>query len=68
MAYGRSSDGRELLIDRNISIDFVLTFILDYGWRLCDCGLNKDIPRSRGNLRGRSYIPESSLVCWALLD
>jgi hypothetical protein len=31
-------------------------------------GLKKDSPRSRGNVRGRSYIPESGLVCWALLD
>jgi hypothetical protein len=31
-------------------------------------GLNKGSPRSRGNVRGRSYIPESSLVCWAFLD
>jgi hypothetical protein len=63
MAYGRSSDGRELLSDRNISINFVLPFIHDCGWRLEDCGLNKDSPRSRENVRRRSYIPKSSLVC-----
>jgi hypothetical protein len=68
MAYGRSSDGRELLSDWNISIDFVLPFILDCGWRLKDYGLKKDNPRSRGNVSGKSYIPESSIVCWALLD
>jgi hypothetical protein len=65
MAYRRSSDSRGLLSDRNISIDFVLPFILDRGWRLGDCGFNKDSPASRGDVRGRSYIPESSLVCWA---
>jgi len=51
MAYGRSSDGRELLSDRNVSNVFVLSFILDCGWRLGDCGLNKDNPGSRGNIR-----------------
>jgi hypothetical protein len=68
MAYGRSSDGRELMNDRNISFDFVIPFIHDNGWRLRDCGLNKDSPRCRGNFRRRSYIPESSLVFWALLN
>jgi hypothetical protein len=68
MAYGRSSDGRELLSDWNISIDFVFPFILDSGWRLGDCGFNKDNPKSRRNVRGMSYIPESCLVCWAFLD
>jgi hypothetical protein len=68
MAYGRFSDGREFLSDRNISIDFVLLFIHDSGWRLEDCGLHKDSPRSKGNIKGRSYILESNLVCWAILD
>jgi hypothetical protein len=68
VAYGRSFDGREFLSDWNISIDFVLLFIHDSGWRLKDCGLHKDSPRSKENIKGRSYILESSLVCWALLD
>jgi len=68
MAYGRSSNGRELFSNRNISINFVLPFIFDCGWRLGDCGLNKDNPESRKNIRRRSYIPESSLVYWVLLD
>jgi hypothetical protein len=68
MAYGRSSNGGELLSDRNISTDYVLPFVHDYEWRLEDCGLDKDNPRSRGNVRGKSYIPKSGLVYWALLD
>jgi hypothetical protein len=68
MAYGRSSNGRELLSDRNISIDFVLPFIHDSGWRLEKCGLDKDNLGSRRNIRRRSYIPESSLVYWAFLN
>jgi hypothetical protein len=68
MAYGRSSNGGEFLSDQNISTDYVLPFVHDCEWRLGDCGLDKDSPRSRGNVRGRSYIPKSSLVCWALLD
>jgi hypothetical protein len=68
MAYGRLSNGGELLSDRNISIDYVLPFFHDCKRRLEDCGLDKDSPRSIANVRGRSYIPESSLVCWALLD
>jgi hypothetical protein len=68
MVYGRSFNSRELLIDRQIFIDYVLPFILDCGWRLKDYGLKKDNPRSRGNVSGKSYIPESSIVCWALLD
>jgi hypothetical protein len=62
MAYGRFSDGRGLLSTRNISIDFVLPFILNSGGRLWDCRLNKDSPGSRGNIRRRSYIPKTNLV------
>jgi hypothetical protein len=57
MAYGRFSDGRGLLSARNISINFVLPFILNNGGRLWDCRLNKDSPRRRGNIRRMSYIP-----------
>jgi hypothetical protein len=68
MAYRRFSNGRGLLSARNISINFVLLFILNSWGRLWDCRLNKDSPRSRGNIKRRSYIPETSLVDWALLD
>jgi hypothetical protein len=68
MAYSRFSDGMGLLSAWNISINFVLPFILNSWGRLWDCRLNKDSPRSRGNIRRRSYIPETSLVGWALLD
>jgi hypothetical protein len=68
MAYERSSNGGELLSDRNISIDYVIPFVHDFEWRLGDCGLDKDSPRSKEIVRGSSYIPESILVCWALLD
>jgi hypothetical protein len=30
--------------------------------------LNEDSPRSRRIIRGVSYIPDTSLVGWALLD
>jgi hypothetical protein len=68
MAYGRFSYGRGLLSTRNISINFVLPFILNNGGRFWDCRLNKDSPGSRGNIIRRSYIPETTLVSWALLD
>jgi hypothetical protein len=68
MAYGRFSEGRGLLSTRNISIHFVIPFILNSGWRLWDCRLDKDSPRSKGNIRRRSYIPKTSFVSWALLD
>jgi hypothetical protein len=68
MAYRRFSDGRGLLSAWNISINFVLPFILKSGGRLWDCRLNKDSPRSRGNIRRKSYIPETNLVSWALMD
>jgi hypothetical protein len=68
MAYRRLSNGGELLSDWNISTNYVLSFVHDCEWRLGDCELDKNSPRSRRNVRGRSYIPESGLVCWALLD
>jgi hypothetical protein len=60
--------GRGLLSARNISINFVFPFIFNSGGRLWDYRLNKDCPGSRGNIRRRSYIPETSLVSRALLD
>jgi hypothetical protein len=40
MAYGRFSDDRRLLSTLNISIDFVIPFFFNSGWRLGDCRLN----------------------------
>jgi hypothetical protein len=68
MAYRRSSDGRGLLSSQNISINLILPFIFSSGGRLWDCRLKKDSPGSRGSVNGRSYIPETSLVGWALLN
>jgi hypothetical protein len=68
MAYRRSSDERGLLSSRNIPIKLVLPFIFNSGGRLWDCSLNIDSPGSRGSIRGRSYIPETSLVGRALLN
>jgi hypothetical protein len=48
---------------RNISTNDSLSLIHTGRWRLGDCGF-----RSRGDIRSRSYIPESCFVCWALLD
>jgi hypothetical protein len=53
---------------RSISTNDFLSFILAGGWRLGECGLDKYSLRSRGDIRGRSYIPESGLVCWDLVD
>jgi hypothetical protein len=68
MAYRRFPDGMSLLSARNISINFFLPFILNSEGRLWDCRLNKDSLGSRGNIRRRSDILETSLVGWALLD
>jgi len=57
MPYRRSSNGEGLLSDRNISTNYVLSFVHYYERRLEDCGLDKNSPRSRGNVRRRSYIP-----------
>jgi hypothetical protein len=61
-------DGSGLLSAQNISINFVLPFILNSGRRLWDYRLNKDCLGSRGSIRRRSYIPKTSLVGWALMD
>jgi len=66
MAYRRFYDGRRLLSAQNISINFFLPFIFNN--REGSGTLNKDSPGSRGSIRRRSYIPETSLVGWALLD
>jgi hypothetical protein len=68
VTYRRSSDGKGLLSARNISIKLVLPFIFDSGGRIWDCRLNKDSPGGRGRVSGRRYIPETSLVGWALLN
>jgi hypothetical protein len=68
MAYRRSPDGKGLLSARNISMKLVLPFIFNSGGRIWDCRLNKDSLGGRGSVRGRSYIPETSLVGWALLN
>jgi hypothetical protein len=67
MAYTRSSDGRGLLGARTISIKLVLPFIFNRR-RIWDCRLNKNSPGGRGSVSGRSYIPKTSLVGWALLN
>jgi hypothetical protein len=67
IAYRRSSDGRGLLSALNISIKLVLPFIFNMR-RIWDSRLNKNCPRGRGSVSGRSYIPETSLVGWALLN
>jgi hypothetical protein len=61
MAYGRSFNGGRLLSDWNISTNYVISFVHHGEWRFEDCGLNKDSPRSAGNVRGRSYIPSPIL-------
>jgi hypothetical protein len=68
MAYRRSSAGRGLLSARNISIKLAIPFIFNSGGRIKDYRLNKDSPGGRGSVRGRSYIPETSLVSRALLN
>jgi hypothetical protein len=61
--------GRRLLSAPSISIDFVLPFIFNsWGWGWGALVLHEDSPRSRRIIRGRSYIPDTSLVGWALLD
>jgi hypothetical protein len=67
-AYKRSSDGMSLLSAWNIIINLVLPFIFSNGGRLWDCRFDKYSLGSRGSVSGRSYIPETSLVGWALLN
>jgi hypothetical protein len=72
VAYRRPSNDRRLMsglsTNQNIPANYFLSIIQADGWRLGDCGLDKYNLRNRGDIRGRSYIPESSLICWALLD
>jgi hypothetical protein len=67
VAYRRPSNGRELLSglysSQNINTNNFLSFIPNDGWRLRDCGHDKNSPKSIGDIRERSYIPESGLVC-----
>jgi hypothetical protein len=67
MAYRRSSDGMRLLSAWNIIIDLVLSFVFINGGRLWDCRFDKYSLGGRGSVSGRSYIPETSFVGWALL-
>jgi len=48
----------------------ILSFPLSsaMGGRLWDCRFDKYSLGSRGSVRGRSYIPKTSLVGWALLN
>jgi hypothetical protein len=68
VAYRRPSNGRKLLSDlcssRNISTNYFISFIHAGGWRLKDCGFDKYSLRSRGDIRGRSYIPEFGFISW----
>jgi hypothetical protein len=68
MANGRSSDGMRLLNAWNIIVDLFLLFIFNSGRRLWDCRFHKHSLSGRRNIRRGSYIPEASLVIWALLD
>jgi hypothetical protein len=68
MAYRRSSDGKRLLSAWNIIINLVLPFIFINGGRLWNYSFDKYNLVSRGSVSGRSYIPETSLVGWALLN
>jgi hypothetical protein len=72
MAYGRASFGMRLLNDFSINQTFSSNdsiFLIHAGrWKLGDCGLDKHSFRSRGDMRGKSYIPKSDLVSWALLN
>jgi hypothetical protein len=61
MAYGRSSNGRELLSDRNISIDFVIPFIHDSGWRLRTVDLTKTVLEVEGMSEEEATYPSPVL-------
>jgi hypothetical protein len=67
VAYRRSSDGKRLLSAWNIIINLVFPFIFNNGGRLWDCRFDIYSLGSRGSVSGRSYIPETSRVGWALL-
>jgi hypothetical protein len=49
-------------------INLVLPFIFSNGERLWDWRFDKYSLGSRGSVSGRSYILETSLVSWALLN
>jgi len=68
VAYRRSSDGMRLLSAWYIIINLVLPFLFSNGGRLWDCRFDKYSLGSRRSVSGRSYIPETSLVGWALLN
>jgi hypothetical protein len=57
-----------LLSASNIIIELVLSFIFSSGRRLWDCRFHKYSLSSRGSFRRGSYIPETGLVSWALLN
>jgi hypothetical protein len=71
-ANGRPSNGRRLMnglfTSRSIPTNYFLSFIQADGWRLEECGLDKYSLRSRGDIKGKSNIPESGFFSWALLD
>jgi hypothetical protein len=66
VAYRGPSNGRRLLSglcnSRNISTNYFISFIHAGGWRFGDYGLDKYSLRSKKDIKGRSYIPESNLV------
>jgi hypothetical protein len=72
VAYRRPSNGWRLLsvlcTSQNIPTNYFISFIQADGWRLRECGLDRYSLRSKGNIRGRSYIPESGFINWAFLD
>jgi len=68
MTNWRSSDGMRLLSAWNIIIDLFLLFIFNDWRKLWDCRRHKHSLRGRRNIRRGSYIPETSLVMWALLN
>jgi hypothetical protein len=68
VAYRSSSNGMRLLSAWNIIINLVLPFIFNNVGRLWDCRFDKYRLGSRRSVNGRSYIPETSLVGWALLN
>jgi hypothetical protein len=47
MAYRRSSNGEGLLSDRNISTNYFISYVHDCEWRLEECRLDKNSPRSQ---------------------
>jgi hypothetical protein len=57
MAYMRLSNGGGILSDRNISTNFVLSFVHDCEWRLGDCGLDKTVLEVEGMSEGGATYP-----------